>query len=1313
MNKRDLKKLSKSQLIKMLLKKEKKPKVVIVDDTKPKRPNRPPPPIPEGVKPFRPTQTVKLRRKQKVVDDRPGWVRNPNTNRWIKIDGPTYRRLYPIQHTLNKIDKVYQEINETSKSIDDKYKKVSTQNIPPVPITNVPVPKIKELNKALKGHAKSYGIELQDNSNPLNHFTKTKALVESHLENLLKDMKGFKFIETLEVTFEKVTIDSKTGKRVSIYKTVFFNGKAKTITKADDIEHELNMSRHEILNLIDIWVSEGSGWTIDRIESHYINFTTYTPLNGSSYIGLPSELRNSKKGLINIKNEDLMCFRWCHIRHLNKQEKNPQRINKADKKMIDELNYDGIVFPVSQKHYKKVEKQNNIRINVFGYEKGQPFPIHISKEIFEDQMNLLLITEDEKKHYVLIKDFNAFMYNQTKHKERKHFCMYYLQCFSSEGILANHVNNCLTVNGAQAINMPKQDENILKFNNFHKQLPVTFVIYADFEAITKKVQGCKQSEEMENEKNKRSYTEAYQTHEDCGYGYKLVCCYDDKYSKDICIYRGEKAVYKFMEKMLEEVEYCKAVIKKHFNKPLIMTENDEQRFRTMDWCHICGEKYDEKDVRVRDHCHITGKFRGSAHQECNLKQRIKPENLKIPVIFHNLRGYDSHFIMQQIGEIAKKQAYTNKKGEKQDLNINIIPNNMEKYMTFMLGNNLTFIDSFQFMNSSLDKLVSNLPKDDLIYTYQVFKGKRLNLMSQKGVYPYDFMDSFEKFDQTELPNKDQFYSILNDQHITDYEYDHAKKVWKAFKIKTMGEYHDLYLGSDVLLLADVFESFRKTCLQYYKLDPCHYFTSPGLSWDAMLKMTNIKLELMTDIDMFQFIEKGMRGGVSYIAHRYGKANNKYMKEYDEKAPSKYIMYLDANNLYGWAMSQYLPTGNFKRVTDKEIERIDLGKYKADGKKGLISEVDLEYPQELHELHNDYPLAPEKTKVSSGMLSEYCKKIADKYKISIGLVSKLIPTLRNKKEYVLHYRNLQLYLDLGLKIKKVHRVLKFDQSPWLKQYIDFNTEKRKHAKNSFEKDFFKLMNNSVFGKTMENLRKRVDVRLVTDENKLVKLVKLVKPTYVSSKIFNENLVAVHKIKETLTLNRPAYVGMCILDLSKTLMYDFHYNYIKNKYGDKARLLFTDTDSLTYEIEAKDVYKDFWNDKDKFDNSDYPENSPYFDKTNKKVIGKFKDEASSFPILEFIGLRSKMYSYIKDNQTGGKTAKGIKKNVIKNNIKHEDYKQTLFNNEQIHHKMKTIRSKNHKLGSYEINEVSLSCFDDKRYISNDGIKSLAYGHYLIKN
>ena len=246
MEKKYLKKLTKGQLIELLLKKEKKPKVVIVDDTKPTRPTPPPRTGKwENVKP-KPVPRKSVKQMVKEYED----IIQPRTDRPLQMQRPPK----------------------------------PTRKPPPPPITqvedhiiNVPVPKIKELNKALKGHAKSYGIELQDNSNPLNHFTKTKELIETHLENLLKDMKGFKFIETLEITFEKDSIDSKTGKRVSIYKTAFFNGKAKTITKADDIEHELNMSRQEIPNMIDKWVSEGSGWVINGIDSHYINVTTYTP----------------------------------------------------------------------------------------------------------------------------------------------------------------------------------------------------------------------------------------------------------------------------------------------------------------------------------------------------------------------------------------------------------------------------------------------------------------------------------------------------------------------------------------------------------------------------------------------------------------------------------------------------------------------------------------------------------------------------------------------------------------------------------------------------------------------------------------------------------------------------------------------------------------------------------------------------------------------------------------------------------------------------------------------------------------------------
>ena len=1153
---------------------------------------------------------------------------------------------------------------------------------------------ITQMQQALEGYTKSFDIELRDNKDPLVQLQESRKAIEYLFDNQLKISKGFKYVETLQVKFIKFSNGQKTEKNG------FFNSKADLILNNTNIQSSLQISKQHILNIISQWVSEGSGWTVESIESHHLNIANYSPLKGSSYIELPPEIKKSK-GLINIKNEDNECFRWCHTRHLNPQNKNPQRITKTDKNFIKQLDYSNIEFPVTVKQINKIEKQNNIRINLFGYEEKQKFPIYISQEKFQDHMELLLINKDKKNHYVLIKNFNKFMFDQTKHNCKKHFCMYCLQCFSREDVLAEHVKNCLSINGKQAIKMPKKGQHV-NFRNYHKQIPAPFVIYADFEAITEKVHGC-----LPN--NEKSYTEAYQKHIDCGYGYKLVCHYNDEFSKPVQVFRGENAVYNFMEKMIEEVEWCKSIIKKHFNKPLVMTEENKLDFESAKYCHICKNRYSEEDICVRDHCHITGNYRGSAHQDCNLKLRLSPTNIQIPVFFHNLRGYDSHFIMQQIGEIAKKHVYKNKKGEECQMDINCIPNNMEKYMAFMLGKHLLFLDSFQFMSSSLDNLTKNLPDDAFIFTQQEFTGEQFNLMKQKGTYPYDYMDSFQKFNDTQLPIKKDFFSILYNQHITHEQYDHAQTVWNTFNLKTMGDYHDLYLKSDTLLLADIFENFRKTCLQYYKLDPCHYFSSPGLSWDAMLKMTKIKLELITDIDMFQFIEKGLRGGVSYIANRFSEANNKYMENFDENKPSKYIMYLDANNLYGWAMSQYLPTGNFKWLTKEQINKTNLANYSEEHDEGLLLEVDLDYPQELHDLHSDFPLAPEKLKVNKNMLSEYCQKISEKFNISSGQVHKLITMLGKKEKYVLHYRNLQLYLSLGLKLKKVHRVLQFNQSPWLKKYIDFNTNKRTLSSNDFEKNFFKLMNNSVFGKTMENLRKRVDVRLVTDKEKLLKLAS--KPSYVSSKIFNENLVAVHKIKETLTMNRPAFVGACILDLSKTFMYDFHYNYIKYKYGDKAKLLFTDTDSLTYEIETPDAYADFFDNKDIFDNSDYNKKSPFYFDHNKKVIGKFKDEAAGIPVTEFVGLRSKMYSYTLDNKQTKRTAKGIKKNIIQNNLSHDNYKKVLLSGEQIHHSMKTIRSVNHQLSSYELNKISLSCFDDKRYIHENGITSFAYGHYKI--
>ena len=330
----------------------------------------------------------------------------------------------------------------------------------PLPRTKKPVPlprtKIEQVTKALKGYTKPFEIDIKNNKDPLAQLQNTRKAIEYHIVSILVSMKGLKFVETFRVTFKKSSKDEIE------YKTTYFNSKPQTIINNTEISEALQLSKQQILNMIAQWVSEGSGWTIQSVDNHYLNIVQYQPMKGSSYIKLPQELRNSAKGLINMKNEDNECFRWCHIRHLNPQAKYPQRIKKSDKQYVDNLNYNGIEFPVTTKQYNEIEKQNETNINVFGYENKQPYPIYVSKEKYDNQMNLLLITENENKHYVLIKDFNKLMFNQTKHKERKHFCMHCLQCFSSERVLNNHKDNCIQVNGTQAVKTPDKDNNILK-----------------------------------------------------------------------------------------------------------------------------------------------------------------------------------------------------------------------------------------------------------------------------------------------------------------------------------------------------------------------------------------------------------------------------------------------------------------------------------------------------------------------------------------------------------------------------------------------------------------------------------------------------------------------------------------------------------------------------------------------------------------------------------------------------------------------------------------------------------------------------------
>ena len=628
--------------------------------------------------------------------------------------------------------------------------------------------------------------------------------------------------------------------------------------------------------------AEGSGWQYERVIKMVLHTTRWEPLYGSSYIPLDPYLAN-KKALINMQNEDDKCFMWSVLRALYPKDTNPQRIDNDLKSKQGSINMKGIHYPVNLKAIDRFETQNpNISISVVGYNKiDLVHPIRVSKYSgCEHDIVLLLLKEavkgengkiEEKTHYTLVKNKSALIASQiNNHKGSRHICLNCFNSFNSPETLKTHKEYCYENESVKTL-MPQQG-TYLRFKKFLHSEKAPFAIYADFESLIKPMDNC-------NPDPNKSYTKKYQKHEPISFSYYIKSFNENVYESRLRGYTKtkpeEEDVIDIFIKWLEEDVKAIANIKP---KQMIFTEEDRKQFNKASDCWICGEELGND--RVRDHCHFTGRYRGPAHNSCNLKYR-KPKN--ISVFFHNLSGYDSHLFIKKLGTPDKKE------------NIKCIPNNEEKYITFtktiITGQyinkkgevkdktfDIVFKDSLKFMSSSLGALVNNLPKDAFKNLLKYFTPEQAEILKQKGFYPYEYMDSIEKFNDTKPPPREVFYSKLSGKGISDKNYKHVWKVWITFKMKIFKEYHELYNETDVLLLADVFENFRDLCLKIYGLDPVYYFTAHGLAWDACLKITDIDLELLSETNMLLMFEKGIRGGISIISNRYGKANNKYMRK---------------------------------------------------------------------------------------------------------------------------------------------------------------------------------------------------------------------------------------------------------------------------------------------------------------------------------------------------------------------------------------------------------------------------------------------------
>ena len=1079
-------------------------------------------------------------------------------------------------------------------------------------------------------------------------------------------------------------------KEIDSNKTRVVQQEYKNILKAKQIYDKSNIYKYfEIVYENVEQISNGEAYKYQEvisINNIYIDIHKTKPLNGSSYIPLPDWIAN-KKAIINIKNtDDNNCFLYsilCGVLGIC-DKPHPERVSHY-KEHLKILKYEEKDMPMKIDKIIHFEKRNKLRINVFGECDSSIHPLYVSSNRNNEDyklINLLFIGDKNgNNHYTYIKSFDRLMKIDDGNNRTNYVCQYCCQytTTSKEG-LEKHSKYCIS---GQAVEMPEELSTI-KFKNYKNINECPIRIYADFESI-KDI-----SLQFKSKNEKTNFSDGH-----IGVSFKILVVSDIPISlayKQIDTYYTYEYIYKGLDANNEFVKQIQ-IIENILIKDMKIAQELNKDFRTMkitpkqieehnliDDCWVCKRPFNFRNFKVKHHNHFTGNYHSSICSECNIQ--IK-DTIKIPVFFHNL-NYDKNIFFKSLFH------YENVK------EVNILPDNEESYKCFTIGR-LHFLDSFKFMSSSLDTLIKNIPDDNKIFIKSLSKTEdEFNYMNKKGYFPYEWLDSIHKLKLpiTEL-KKEHFNNRLKLEALTDNEWEYIQQLIKDLNITTFEEYHDFYLNIDVNGLADVFENFRKTSINTYKLDPCHYVGTPSFGWDAMLLKTNIELELINDCDMYQFFERGIRGGQSVIFKKYAKANNKYLSDYNPNEKSSYISYLDANNLYGVSMSCKLPYKDFEWVNGNDISINDIMNYNEDTDNiAYVLEVDLEYPNELHDLHNDYPLACERHQPKGDNCSKLCG------------------TFYDKNDYIVHIKNLQLYLKLGLKLKKINRAVRFTQSAWLKQWIDLNTNFRKVAKNEFEKDYFKLMNNSVFGKSMENVRDRIEIKTAFDEKYFRKYIS--KPNFHSSKTLVEDKMVLMKLnKKTVQLNKPIYAGFSILELSKYHMYDFHYNVMKPRYNENIELMMTDTDSLVILVHTEDFYKDMYEMREYFDLSSFSKSNPIYDDTNNKTIGKFKDETGDKVIKEFVGIRSKVYAIQTETPITlkleeSKKLKGIPKMIVKKQITLKDYRNcVLENKDKIIDGIVGFRTKDLMNYTTIQSKVGLRNEDTKRVW--DGINSKAYGHY----
>ena len=826
------------------------------------------------------------------------------------------------------------------------------------------------------------------------------------------------------------------------------------------------------------FIRELSGLVLAGILQLVIRGVRYIPLAGRCFRELPPYLKN-KKAIINIQNNDERCFGYSLLYFIDPRHdrNNSGRATLYTEQMFEDNQLADLPYPIAPNDVHQYEDRLQTNINVFSFfdEEGKArHPLFISRKHYPRTANLLYWDE----HYSPITDIGRLFKDITTHKEPTNMCLRCFGHFKTPETLGKHQRLCTREDFMSVVHVlpaPDTEQAHIKFRQFRNTYPAPFVIYADFESIL---------EPLDRRVKQTLFNQQHKISAACA----MLVSNIGAIECQTWVTVGDNALSEFLTQIIDWERICIEHLKNNIQMKRLSRAKQEE-YDNATQCHICRKPLlgdtDPKGPKVRDHDHVTGFFIAAAHQSCNLQRRV---NYQIPVFFHNFRGYDSHLIVHEFPNIQNRK-------------LQVIGQNMEKYLQIQWGENIVFRDSLMFLTSSLDSLVKSLANNgrhNFTHLHRTLghvnpdaTDEMLQMLEQKGVFCYDYIDKHERLLETKLPPREQFYNRLSGEECSEENYARAQKVWRDFKCGNIGDYMRLYLLCDVALLADVFEKFRNNSLEGYQLDPAYYMSAPQLAWSALLKFIDRPIHLITDPEMYRMIQPNIRGGLCHASVRYAHANNKYMGQlYDPTKPASYILYVDANNLYGWALSQPLPDDEYEWVSANDcLDAMAAFQVKAyrdqwyTREKHYIFEVDMDYPPELHERDDDYPLAPETMTIEAEITGEKQHELRAKYfGAACPFSRKLVCSFLPKRKYVVHGHLLRFYLDRGMKLVKIHRGISFTASPYFEPYIRHNSEKRAQFKTDVDlSNLYKLLNNAIFGKTIENVAKRSDIRLVTDED----------------------------------------------------------------------------------------------------------------------------------------------------------------------------------------------------------------------------------------